>query len=79
MTVEERHQYQDLRARSSELRERLQTGNREDPMTRAEAVELLGLVDAAIERMSPERWDLALEAIVEEAARRVDLLAARRG
>jgi hypothetical protein len=28
--------------------------------------------------MSPERWDRALEAIAHEAARRADLIAARR-
>jgi hypothetical protein len=28
--------------------------------------------------VSPERWDRALEAIAEEAARRADILAARR-
>lgn len=70
MTYEERQRYRQLRDEVDRLREGLNRGDPEEPLTRAEAIELLDLVDAAIERMSPERWDRALDAVVREAARR---------
>lgn len=70
MTYQERQRYRQLRDQVDALRERLEAGDPDEPMTRGEALELLSLVDAAIDRMSPERWDRALDAIVEEAARR---------
>lgn len=70
MTYEERKQYRRLRERVESLRGKLAGGDPDEPVPRAEAVELLELVDAAIERMSPERWDRALDAVAEEAARR---------
>lgn len=70
MTYEERQQYRQLREEVDALRERIDAGDPDEPLTRAEALEILSLVDAAIDRMSPERWDRALEAIVTEAARR---------
>lgn len=70
MTYQERQRYQQLRDEVDRLRERFEEGDPDAPLTRGEALELLSLVDAAIERMSPERWDRALEAIATEAARR---------
>lgn len=79
MTYEERQRYQELREEIDDLREGLERGRPEEPLTREEARRLLGLVDAAIERMSPERWDRAMESIAREAARRADAIAVRRG
>lgn len=52
------------------LRERLEEGEADRPLTAEEALELVELVEASIERMSPERWDRALEVVAQEAARR---------
>lgn len=70
MTYQERQQYRQLREELDALRERLERGDPGEPVTRGEALEILSLVDAAVERMSPERWDRALDAVAEEAARR---------
>ena len=78
MTWEERQRYQDGRSRLDELRDRLMDGSPEESLTRGEALEMLDLIEVFAERMSPERWDRALEAIAHEAARRADVMAARR-
>ena len=78
MTWEERQRYQDGRTRLDELRDRLADGSPEEPLSRGEAIEILDLLEVFAERMSPERWDRALEAIADEAARRADVMAARR-
>jgi hypothetical protein len=78
MTWEERQRYQEGRARLDELRDRLANGSPEEALTHGEAIEILDLLEVFAERMSPERWDRALEAIAHEAARRADLIAARR-
>lgn len=70
MTYEERQRYKKLVDEVDALREKLEAGDPEEPVTREEALELLSLVDAAVERMSPERWDRALDAVAQEAARR---------
>jgi hypothetical protein len=70
MTYQERQRYRELLEEVESLRDRLQRGAREEGLTRQEALDLLGLVEAAIQRMSPERWDRALEAVAGEAARR---------
>lgn len=70
MTYQERQRYRLLRDELDALRERLEAGDADEPLTRGEALEILSLVDAAVERMSPERWDRALDAVAEEAARR---------
>lgn len=70
MTYEERQRYRQLRDEVEALRERLESGDPDEPLTRGEALEILSLVDAAVERMSPERWDRALDAVAREAARR---------
>lgn len=70
MTYQERQRYRELRDEVDELRVRLEDGDPSEPLTRDEALEILALVDAAIERMSPERWDRALDAVAAEAARR---------
>jgi hypothetical protein len=78
MTWEERQRYQDGRTRLDELRDRLADGSPDAALSRGEAVEILDLLEVFAERMSPERWDRALEAIAHEAARRADVMAARR-
>ena len=70
MTYQERQRYKQLRDEVEALREELESGDRDEPLTRGEALEILALVDAAVERMSPERWDRALDAVAQEAARR---------
>lgn len=78
MTWEERKLYQDGRARLQELRERLGERDSDHALTTSEALEILDLLEMFADRMSPERWDRALEAIANEAARRADMLVARR-
>lgn len=70
MTYQERQRYRQLRDEVDTLREKLEAGDPDEPLTRGEALEILSLVDAAVERMSPERWDRALDAVAQEAARR---------
>lgn len=70
MTYEERQRYKELRDRLDALQARLAEGSPEEPITRQEAREMLALLGATVERMSPERWDRAMDAIAEEAARR---------
>lgn len=79
MTYEERNQYREQRLELEALRERLESGDLDAPVTRREVLEILSLLDRLAERMSPERWDRALEVLAEEAARRADALTARRG
>lgn len=70
MTYMERQQHRALVERAEQLRERLQEGRGDEALTRDEALELVELVEGALDRTSPERWDNALEVIAEEAARR---------
>lgn len=70
MTYLERQQHRALVERAEELREHLEEGEPDEALTREEAVELVELVEGALDRTSPERWDNALEVIAEEAARR---------
>jgi len=70
MTYEDRVRHQALLDRSAALRERLSEGDPAAPVTREEARELTALVEELAERISPERWDRLMEAIVEEATRR---------
>jgi len=70
MTYQERQRFKQLVEEVEVLRERLEEGDPEEPVTRGEALELLSLVEAAVQRMSPERWDRALDAVAQEAARR---------
>ncbi|MDT8435349.1 MAG: hypothetical protein RRA92_01215 [Gemmatimonadota bacterium] len=78
MTWEDRNRYREEREELERFRARLEAEDPEAPLTRGEARELVGLLARFVDRMSPERWDRALEAIAEEAARRADYLAARR-
>lgn len=71
MTYAERQRYRELMEEVESLRERPERGERQAPLTRDEALALLGLVEASIERVSPERWDRALEAVAGEAVRRI--------
>ncbi len=72
VTYEDRVLYQEGREKLAELRANLDSGDSDAGITRAEAVLILDLLDALVERTSPERWDRALEAIAHEAALRVD-------
>lgn len=78
MTYEERVQYHEGREKLAALRAELESGDPSGSISRAQALEILGLLEFFTDRISPERWDRALEAIAEEAARRADILAARR-
>jgi hypothetical protein len=78
MTWEERERYQAGRSRLDELRVRLADGTPEDALSRGDALEILDLLEMFAERLSPERWDRTLEVIADEAARRADVMAARR-
>ena len=70
MTYEERQLYRELRERLDALRERMSEGAPDEPLTREDGREILAVLDATVERMSPERWDRAMDSIAEEAARR---------
>ncbi|MDH3297069.1 MAG: hypothetical protein OEM23_05560 [Gemmatimonadota bacterium] len=72
MTYEDRLQYQEGREKLAELRANLDSGDSDGVITRAEALVILDLLDAFVERVSPERWDRALEAIVHETSLRVE-------
>lgn len=74
MTYRDRQQHQALRERTRALRERLEEGDGDEPLTRAEAAELAELIEGILDRTSPERWDNALEVVAEEAARRAGRL-----
>lgn len=78
MTYEERVLYHEGREKLAALRAELESGAPSGSISRAQALEILGLLEFFTDRISPERWDRALEAIAEEAARRADILAARR-
>lgn len=78
MTYLERKKYRMLRGRAEELRESLEEGDPDAPLTRGEALEMLELVNEALERMSPDRWDHLMEVVAEEAARRAGKLASMR-
>lgn len=77
MSYEERQQYQQLQERAKSLRDQLESGDPYDPLTRAEALHLLTLVETMIELVSPDRWDRALVTIAEEVSRRVGAFPAR--
>ena len=72
MSYEDRVLYQEEREKIAELRATLASGDADEGITRAEAREILDLLDSFAERFSPERWDRALEAIAHEAALRVE-------
>lgn len=78
MSYEERQLYREIRERLDALRAKLDEGAPDEPLTRGEARELLALLAAAVEQSSPERWDRALDAIAEEAARRAGSVALSR-
>jgi hypothetical protein len=78
MTYEERMQYHESREKLAALKAELESGDSAAPVSRGHALEILALLEAFAERLSPERWDRTLEVIADEAARRADILAARR-
>ena len=71
MTYEERQLHRELGEALEELRQDLSTGDPSEPLTRAEALRMVELIDAALERVSPERWDHYLTVIADEVTRRV--------
>ncbi|MEE9207153.1 MAG: hypothetical protein V3U67_02075 [Gemmatimonadota bacterium] len=78
MTYEARQQFQEKREQVEALREQLVHGDPDRPLTCAQGLDLLSLIEFVLQRASPERWDQALEVVAEEAARRADALASRR-
>ncbi len=72
MSYEERMLYREGREKLAELRATLDSGEPDAGITRAEALAILDVLDVLAERISPERWDQALEAVAHEAARRID-------
>ncbi|UCG76187.1 MAG: hypothetical protein JSV95_02470 [Gemmatimonadota bacterium] len=76
MTYEERQRYRELREELEALSAELATGDPAVPLTRAEALRLVKLIDAALEGVSPERWDNLMEVIAGEITRRVGGMAA---
>ncbi len=72
MSYEERMLYRQGREKLAELRATLDSGAPDAGITRAEALAILDVLDVLAERISPERWDQALEAVAHEAARRID-------
>jgi len=64
--------YREGREKLAELRATLDSGEPDAGITRAEALAILDVLDVLAERISPERWDQALEAVAHEAARRID-------
>ena len=70
MTYEERVQHRDLVDRAAELRQALGEGDDWAPITRAEARDLMAIVEETLIQISPERFDRLMQTIVEEAARR---------
>lgn len=74
MTYEERQRYRELKERVEELSRRLAQGEAEEALSRGEARDLVEILEATVEGLSPERWDRAMDTIAEEAARRVGAL-----
>jgi len=72
VSYEERMLYRQGREKLAELRATLDSGAPDAGITRAEALAILDVLDVLAERISPERWDQALEAVAHEAARRID-------
>jgi len=72
VSYEERMLYRQGREKLAELRATLDSGEPDAGITRAEALAILDVLDVLAERISPERWDQALEAVAHEAARRID-------
>lgn len=70
MNYEERLRHRDLLERAGTLKVRLDEGEPWAPVTREEAREIVDLLEAALESLSPERFDRMMEAIAAEAARR---------
>ena len=79
MTYQDREQYRALVDGIAELRNRLGGTAPEAPLSRAEALELLDLLEQAAERTSPERLDRLMDNIADEAARRAGAMALARG
>lgn len=78
MTYAERQRYRELQERMEELSRRLAEGEAADPLSREEGREILHILEAAVEGLSPERWDRALDVVADEAARRAGALALAR-
>jgi len=76
MTYEERRTFRDLTDRASALRERLETGEGQGPVTREEAHAMAVLIEEILAQLSPERWDRMMENIAEEVMRRASGMAA---
>ncbi len=78
MDYEDRERYRALGDRIDALRERLEEGGAAAPLTREEARELLALLEIAVDRLSPERWDRLMDTVAHEAARRAGVFSPSR-
>lgn len=78
MTYEDRERHRVLVDRLMALREGLETGEPDTPVTRAEALALLDLLDEIADRLSPQRMDRLMETVADEASRRAGALAPSR-
>jgi hypothetical protein len=70
MTYEDRIKHRDLVERLTRLRERIQEGEDSSALTRAEAGELVAIVEETVANSSPERLDRIMETVVDEATLR---------
>lgn len=75
MNYEERLRYRELIERTGELQERLAEGEASASVTREEGRELAALLEEALLKLSPERFDRMMETIAQEAARRAGAVA----
>ncbi len=78
MDYEDRERYRALADRVAALRVRIEEGESRAPLTREEARELLALLELAVDRLSPERWDRLMDTVADEAARRAGVFAPTR-
>lgn len=78
MDYEDRERYRALTDRVAALRVRIEEGESRAPLTREEARELLALLELAVDRLSPERWDRLMDTVAHEAARRAGVFSPSR-
>lgn len=78
MTYEDRERHRVLVERLTALRESLEGGEPDAPVTREEALALVELIDEIADRLSPQRMDRLMETVADEASRRAGALAPSR-
>jgi hypothetical protein len=78
MTYEDRERHRVLVDKLAALRESLESGESDTPVTREEALVLVALLDEIADRLSPQRMDRLMETVADEASRRAGALAPSR-